>query len=72
MNDSERDEANRHFMLKKPLLNLPTQFWINFEQKWADTLAEWDDILQKIGMRLQTCTESYSFKQNVTLKNNTE
>ncbi len=50
MNDSEQNETKRHLILKRAtIFSLkPTQhlFFIDFERKCTDTLAELDNIVQ--------------------------
>ncbi len=76
VNESERNDAKRHFVLKNSLFSIliqpATHFEMNFEQKCTDTLADFDNILQKIERDyklyriLQLKTECHGNKQNIS------
>jgi hypothetical protein len=48
LNKSEQNEAERHFVQQNALFSALIISTTNFEQKYPDTLAELDNILQKV------------------------
>jgi hypothetical protein len=71
MNESETNEAKRHFRLKNTPISVvllsTAQFERNFEEKCTDLFPELDNNLQKIARDLKSWTESDGCQQNATV-----
>ncbi len=62
MNDSEQNEAKRHFVLKNIVFIILNPSIMNIERKCTKTLDVLDNILQKV-------TRVYSLVQYTTIVN---